>query len=413
MTTRRSIALILSPVGLLFISTARLIIVSDYNTTTAVTIASSGGYINTLLGSVIPLIPIFIPYLALLLLLFRRFLLSALAFVFAAYITPSPISVTDAIALVRADGQQFIVQISNYRVAAIVLAVLVLLVIWGYQRSFAEGLIAVLAIALGLALLLAVPSRHLARPLRLASMNEYRLAAHLPPGLYLNGFHVWLLISLILFVLILWSIGANTNLPLILAWLLSVVVAVVATVAFLPYVYDIYPIPRHSYYYATVAHTMWLPTEKLVLSSGKIDYGYVLSSSSGWVTALSEPSRTIAYFPVADVVARSMCQPKTEEQLRYPQYPPLITTFYTPPPRIAPCTGHIRSTGIRAVRSQGEPLRTIASMVHVSAGRIISITNSYQHGRLSHALHHYEKVHNWKAPTPAGQRFWYYPSQIP
>ena len=57
MTTRRSIALILSPVGLLLISAGRLIIVSNFNTTTAVTIASSGGFVNTLLGTVIPLVP--------------------------------------------------------------------------------------------------------------------------------------------------------------------------------------------------------------------------------------------------------------------------------------------------------------------------------------------------------------------
>lgn len=417
MTTRRTIALILSPVGLLFISTARLIIVSDFNTTTAVTIASSGGYINTLLGSVIPLIPIFIPYLALLLLLFRRFLLSVLAFAFSAYITPSPISLGDAVALVRADWRQLIMQVSSFRLAAVLLAFLALLLVWGYQRSFAEGLSAVLVLAVGIALLLAAPGGSLARPLRLASANEHRLAAHLPPGLYLSGPHIWVLLSVVLFLIILSCIGIDyipRGIPEFLAWMTSVVIAVAATIAFLPYVYDVYPIPRHNSFYATVAHTMWLPAERLALSSGKMDYGYVLSSSSGWFTVLSEPSRTIAYLPVANVLARSVCQPKAgNKTLQYPQYPPIVTTLYIPPPQIAPCTGHIRSTVIRAVRSQGEPLTTIASMVNVSPGRIISITNAYQRERLSHALHHYEKVHDWSAPTPVGQRFWYYPLQTP
>jgi hypothetical protein len=52
-------------------------------------------------------------------------------------------------------------------------------------------------------------------------------------------------------------------------------------------------------------------------------------------------------------------------------------------------------------------------MVNVPAGRIISITNGYQHERLSYALRHYEKVHDWNAPTSVGQRFWYYPPQTP
>lgn len=86
---RRSIILLLSPVGLLLISVTRLMIIADYNTTTAVTIASSGGYINTLLGTAIPLVPILLPYFAILLLLFRRFILSALAFGASILITPT------------------------------------------------------------------------------------------------------------------------------------------------------------------------------------------------------------------------------------------------------------------------------------------------------------------------------------
>jgi hypothetical protein len=84
------------PVGLLLISAGRLIIVSNYNTITAVTIISSGGYINTLLGSTIPQVAIFAPYIALILLLMKRFLLSIMLFAFAAFITPSPLSLHDA-----------------------------------------------------------------------------------------------------------------------------------------------------------------------------------------------------------------------------------------------------------------------------------------------------------------------------
>jgi phosphoglycerol transferase MdoB-like AlkP superfamily enzyme len=65
LTRSATIALLLSPAGLLIIAAARLLIISDYNTATASAIVSSSGYVNTLLGTIIPLIPIIMPYLAL------------------------------------------------------------------------------------------------------------------------------------------------------------------------------------------------------------------------------------------------------------------------------------------------------------------------------------------------------------
>lgn len=59
--SRRAIALLLSPLGLVLISAGRLLIISDFNTTTATAIASSTGYVNTLLGSLIPLVPVLFP----------------------------------------------------------------------------------------------------------------------------------------------------------------------------------------------------------------------------------------------------------------------------------------------------------------------------------------------------------------
>ena len=55
-------ALLVTPVGLALISAVRLLIISNYNVTTAVTVAESGGYINTFLGSLIPLVPVLMPY---------------------------------------------------------------------------------------------------------------------------------------------------------------------------------------------------------------------------------------------------------------------------------------------------------------------------------------------------------------
>lgn len=83
-----TIALLLSPVGLLIISVTRLLIVSDYNPATGLAIASSGGYADTLLGTVIPLIPIIMPYLALVFLFFNRVILAILAFVATVFVSP-------------------------------------------------------------------------------------------------------------------------------------------------------------------------------------------------------------------------------------------------------------------------------------------------------------------------------------
>ena len=95
---RPTVAVLLSPLGLLLISATRLLMVADDRPATAVAIASSGGYVNTLLGTLIPIFPIFIPYIALVLLFFRRFILSAIAFLAAAFISPAQVHATRPVA---------------------------------------------------------------------------------------------------------------------------------------------------------------------------------------------------------------------------------------------------------------------------------------------------------------------------
>jgi hypothetical protein len=95
---RPTIALLLSPFGLVLISVTKLLIISDDRPATAAAIASSGGYFDTLLGTLIPLVPIFLPYIALIFLFFRRFLISAIAFLAAAFISPAQIHTTKPVA---------------------------------------------------------------------------------------------------------------------------------------------------------------------------------------------------------------------------------------------------------------------------------------------------------------------------
>jgi hypothetical protein len=182
---RRSIALIASPIGLLLISAARLIVVSNYNTTTAVTIAASGGYVNTLLGSIIPLIPVFAPYLALILLLFRRFILSIIVFIFAAFITPTPIQPTALLSLASADWLQLLHLLPHTQIfvaaGIVLLSVAVVGPLWAHHHELAEVAGAIVLIIVIAALLRTTPSEQSSLPFRLQSAvtgetaNEHRL----------------------------------------------------------------------------------------------------------------------------------------------------------------------------------------------------------------------------------------------
>jgi hypothetical protein len=98
-----TIALLLSPVGILLVSITRLLIVSNYNTATASTIASSGGYVDTLLGTLIPVVPLITPYFVLVLLFFNRTGLTILALLATIFISPSAMSKSDIIRVAKQD----------------------------------------------------------------------------------------------------------------------------------------------------------------------------------------------------------------------------------------------------------------------------------------------------------------------
>jgi hypothetical protein len=96
-------ALLLSPVGILLIAAARLLIIADYNTVTASAIVTSEGYVNALLGTIIPIVPIIMPYLALILLFFRRLIPGVLASLAAVLISPAAVSRRKALSIARRD----------------------------------------------------------------------------------------------------------------------------------------------------------------------------------------------------------------------------------------------------------------------------------------------------------------------
>lgn len=120
-----TLALILSPVGILLLSVARVLIVADYNAATAAAIVTSGGYINALLGSIVPIVPVLMPYIALVLLFFKRFLLGMVALLVAALISPAAVSGSQAYAIAKKDLKI----ISHYSGSNVWLAVLAIIAV--------------------------------------------------------------------------------------------------------------------------------------------------------------------------------------------------------------------------------------------------------------------------------------------
>jgi hypothetical protein len=365
--------LLLSPVGLILISAGRLLIISNYSSTTATTIASSGGYVNTLLGSITPLVPLFIPYVALLLLLFRQFLLSAITFVFAAFIAPTSLALPVTRVVAEEDMHQLLARVDENRALTLTIALIIFITIFLYFRSFAEALATLVMLAAGLALLSApvikkiyVPSPirsaangkgyltplfslravepvSLPSPLRAAANDEAKLiplfSRHVLEPEFPNREHQVIIAALAILV-VFWIVISRASLRYFGSFLLpeevmTMAIALLAVVAFFPYIYNIYPVPHRTEYYVGVLRSPWLPAEKFSLKSGASYYGYALSEDQDWFVVLLSKTRRIVYLSAPDVVRRRVCETLSQRQL--PAEPPLITTFYAKPPSIPYC----------------------------------------------------------------------------
>jgi hypothetical protein len=116
---------------------------------------------------------------------------------------------------------------------------------------------------------------------------------------------------------------------------LTLVIALVVTIAFFPYIYDIYPVPHRTEYYVGILRSPWLPAEKISLRSGRNYYGYTLSADQDWFTVLLARTRQIVYIHTDDILRRSVCEPLSQRKI--PVEPPLITTFYRKPATIRAC----------------------------------------------------------------------------
>ena len=303
------------------------------------------------------MVPIFMPYLALILLLFRQFLLSALAFVFTLFIAPTslPLPVTRTMAIL--DVHQLATRIDNNIVVSGIIALGVGAAVYLYRRSTSEALASLLLLGVLVALLSVpeVPGLQLPESLRVASDVEGQIV----PA-FVDSALNWILSGggrLALLGIIFGSVLVVIAIRLTVAYFNSGVapylrsrgiafvkaipglaamgIVVVAVVIFTPYIYNIYPIPHYTEYYVGVLRTPWLPAEKFSLSTDRSYYGYALTTDSDWFVVLLARTRKIVYIPTHDVLRRAVCE--TASQRTLPTEPPLVTIFYASPPKMKYC----------------------------------------------------------------------------
>lgn len=378
---RRWGALLLSPLGVLLISTGRLLIISNYNATTATTVVASTGYVNTILGSIMPLVPVLIPYVALLLLLFRQFTLSALTFIFSAFIAPTSLTLPISRSLAAEDTYQILDRINANRPITFAIALMVVIIAYGYFGSWVEALATLLLLTVAVALLSAPVIRDLYLPSSLRSANSGERAMGASFSHHANEslpsaehYVVWVaIIGLFVIAIVITittyagvvadfmagltgSVGIVIHVALrAIPDVVTLAIAAVATIAFFPYIYNIYPVPHHTEYYVGILRSPWLPAEKFSLRGGRNYYGYTLAEDQDWFTVLLARNRKIVYVHTDDILRRSVCE--TLSQRKIPVEPPLITTFYQKPATIRPCADrkYLLRSGATRTRSPGKP----------------------------------------------------------
>jgi uncharacterized protein (UPF0297 family) len=240
---------VVSPAAIILLSITRLLIVSNYQTTTAIAVASTSGAVTTLLGTLIPLVPVFLPYAAILLLVAairywftlgantagRLLIGSGLCFAATFLVCPTSKSLNE----IRERGSAFI---PTFRTALLILAALVILsmIVTGIlSRGSDDPTLNVFSAFLGTL------------------------------GLGLGG--------------------------LLVAFL--VVLAIITFYAF--------PIPQEARRIPEVARKVWLPPERIGLNeANQTIVGYVLSTADDWFTILREADRTVVRIPSDDIKSR-------------------------------------------------------------------------------------------------------------
>jgi hypothetical protein len=294
-------AVLLSTPVILIAFASRLLLMSNYDTSTAATIASSTGISGTIMGTLIPLLPPFLPVIFIFLVAWRRLALAILAGIATALISPAYVQLSDAwqTAWASADmGWQLILD-------------------GKWQIIWHEWRLAVLVAGVGATIALMDPPPWAYRLLPRRERTERgewrrRRLPWLPAAVAFHG------IARLLVALVIAAVGALT---------------VLASA-------EIFRVPHESDTLFYIMRRPWVPAEEITLESGETLVGYTLSTSDGWFVLLLEEDRRIRYVPADDVAERSVCaMPGDDEFLgnteRLPlRHPP---EMQEPPPRDDTC----------------------------------------------------------------------------
>jgi len=211
----------------ILLAATRLMIVSDYNANTALAILRSAGYVNTLLGSIIPLVPILMPWIALLLLWLNQMIASLLAFTAALLISPASLTGKAFLSIAHHDLQAY--QGGGWDVLSFLLAALAAL--------------------------------------------------------------------LLIFELVGFGIRASAR-----------SVGLAASVAIVPIMFRLYPLPASDVFYTNLLTQPWLPAETITLTTHQSVTGYVLESDQDWMEVLRAEDRIVVQYHTSQVSSRAMCQ---------------------------------------------------------------------------------------------------------
>lgn len=261
-------ALAASPIIVAFLAAVRLLVICNYDPTTATRMAETGGIIGTLLGTIVPLLPPYMPLVFVVLIIFRRWFLTLLSGAATALVSPA---YTDAFHGITKTWQ-------DMRLAADATRRHQWLYLWNHDKE------AIFCIALGVTL---------------AFWAALRLLIHAFTG----SRNAWLKLLLV---------------PAFFTY--GLIISVVATSALL-LVQNFYVTPlKPANLWATARHP-WLPTEELQLNSNHTVVGYVLSTNDGWFAVLLESSRTIDYIHASNITGRMVCAAPDDVQ---PKPLPLI-----------------------------------------------------------------------------------------
>lgn len=240
-------ALILSPAALLLLASVRLLLVSDNDTTNAMSLASAGGVTGTLVGTVIPLLPIWAPFVVILFYFFRRFGLALIAAAITVVVTPAYATPRVAVqsAVYEADrlwayllSYDWSVVWRTYTAAVIFATLIVIFSFFGgwAGKDFVDGVLSVI-------------------------------------GRLFTG---------LLFAIFGFALLATTQI--------------------------VYKTPLVDWTTISAAlRQPWLPAEVLTLKSGTTRTGYVLTTKDGWFSVMNEKSRQVEFIAASEVVGRRVC----------------------------------------------------------------------------------------------------------